>query len=496
MRTLDRYVTRSFLWSFVLLFLVVMSLRVIVDMSINMDEFLKIKVVENGRERDATVQEKTSNIVAYYTNQSVMYIPELGGIIIVISAAFTLGRMNHSNELTAMLASGVSLRRVVLPIIACAVLLDVLIVLDQEYLVPQMADKLVRNRDEAFAKNHYPIRLMTDDNATVWLAKSLRPDDKQMDEAYAIIRTPKKGLLAKVHGPKACWQEVRDDEGKHGGWSIYGSEDQEALLEIRTQYTKEDTFFDINPHQRIPTTEELHLASPDRLLQSLREDVAAEGKELTMVDAAGPAGNHLYRCAMDKQNNVEVRYKLFKPARPDIGRTDNVLENAQFVYRDGDGRAIATFLADRCTWEPAQEGLDGCWKLENGRIFIPTNLTPRDMVLQSSSNWLDYMSTTDLAELISHGRLRDEDAAKLARYTRYTAPIVNVIMLLVGLPFILSRVRDLKASAVMCLLMTASFLVFTYFCQYALTDQPLLAAWMPILVFGPISAVMLDSVKT
>lgn len=488
MRTLDRYVIRSFLWSFLLLFLVVMGLRIIADLSINMDEFLKIP--------NATAQQKMLNIVSYYSNQSVMYIQELGGIIIVISAAFTLGRMNHSNELTAMLASGVSLRRVVLPIIACAVLLDAMIMLDQEYLVPRMADKLVRNRDEAFEKNHYPIRLMTDDNATVWMAKSLRPDDKQMDETYAIIRTPRKSLLAKIHGPKACWQEVRDDEGNHSGWSIYGTEDQEALLEIRTQYSKEDSFFDLNPHQRIPTTEELYLASPDRLLQSLREDVAAEGKELTMVDAAGPAGNHLYRCALDKQNNVEVRYKLFKPARPEIGRTDNTLENAQFVFRDNDGRAIATFLADRCTWESGQEGLDGCWRLENGRIFIPTNLTPRDMVLQSSSNWLDYMSTSDLAELISHGRLRDEDAAKLARYTRYTAPMVNIIMLLVGLPFILSRVRDLKASAVMCLLMTASFLVFTYFCQYTLTDQPLLAAWMPVLVFGPISAVMLDSVKT
>jgi len=118
------------------------------------------------------------------------------------------------------------------------------------------------------------------------------------------------------------------------------------------------------------------------------------------------------------------------------------------------------------------------------------------LVLQGSSRWLDFMSTSALADLIALGRVRNEPAARLTYNTRVTLPIDNIIMLLLGLPFILSRERNIKASAALCLLVTASFLVFVYLCQYTLTDQPLIAAWLPVLIFGPLSVVMLDAVKT
>ena len=40
-----------------------------------------------------------------------------------MAAAFTLARMNHTNELTAMLASGVSLTRVIVPMVISAMLM-------------------------------------------------------------------------------------------------------------------------------------------------------------------------------------------------------------------------------------------------------------------------------------------------------------------------------------------------------------------------------------
>ncbi len=68
-------------------------------------------------------------------------------------------------------------------------------------------------------------------------------------------------------------------------------------------------------------------------------------------------------------------------------------------------------------------------------------------------------------------------------------------MLLLGLPFILSRERNIRASAGMCLLTVMGFFAFVYICQ-SLDISPLLGAWLPILVFGPVSIFMLDSVKT
>src|ERR1035437_9280475 len=121
MRTLDRYIIRSFLYTALLFFIIIISLRVVIDLNFNLDEFLK---------GNASGADKFHNIASYYLYQIPAYVIELGGILIVASAAFTLARMNHSNELTAILASGVSLRRVILPIVICAVGMNVLVVLD------------------------------------------------------------------------------------------------------------------------------------------------------------------------------------------------------------------------------------------------------------------------------------------------------------------------------------------------------------------------------
>ena len=68
-------------------------------------------------------------------------------------------------------------------------------------------------------------------------------------------------------------------------------------------------------------------------------------------------------------------------------------------------------------------------------------------------------------------------------------------MLLVAVPFILSRERNIKASALMTVLMVVIVYIFIYGCRYV-GLSPVVAAWLPILVFGPVSAVMLDAVKT
>jgi len=68
-------------------------------------------------------------------------------------------------------------------------------------------------------------------------------------------------------------------------------------------------------------------------------------------------------------------------------------------------------------------------------------------------------------------------------------------MLLLGLPFILSRERGIKTSAARCLLVVSVFYVSIYVCRYV-GLPPEWAAWLPILTFGPLAMVLMDSVKT
>ena len=89
----------------------------------------------------------------------------------------------------------------------------------------------------------------------------------------------------------------------------------------------------------------------------------------------------------------------------------------------------------------------------------------------------------------------DPSVVQMTRTTRFTDPINNVIMLLLALPFILSRERNLKASTGLCLLMVGAFYSFIYICRY-MGLPPDWAAFVPTILFGSVSVLMLDSVKT
>ena len=174
--------------------------------------------------------------------------------------------------------------------------------------------------------------------------------------------------------------------------------------------------------------------------------------------------------------------------------TSAVLTNPRFSFAVGNSQPIGTFLADSARWIPDQDGR-GHWKLTNGRLFYASDLTKEDLLLRESSKWVQYMSSAQLTGLLKLNRVPDRKRAQMIQHLRVAEPMNNLIMLLLGLPFILSRERNVKASAGLCLLIVGSFYLFIYTSRF-IGLPPAWAAWLPILIFGPISVVMFDTVKT
>ena len=101
----------------------------------------------------------------------------MSGIIPVVAAAFTLMRLSRFNELTAFLAAGVPMRRLVRSILLSALLLNVLLLVDQEYILPGMAPKLMRSHSEIHraAGREFPIGAMKVDQYSVLAAAMYDP---------------------------------------------------------------------------------------------------------------------------------------------------------------------------------------------------------------------------------------------------------------------------------------------------------------------------------
>jgi len=449
-KTLDRYIVRNFLTSVALWFLILMALRIVVDLFVNMDEYVKDAEGVTG---------VFWHIVSYYGYHSLEYFAQLGGVIIVASAAFTLAMMGRTNELTAMLASGVSLHRVVWPIVLCAMLMGGLIVVDQELVIPMpaIARKLALPRDDIRGVGEYKMPFIADGLGSVWRADAFYPAESKLVNPVVFVRDAEYRQLAGIFGQEAHPGELND---RHG-WMITGA----VLLRTRQRDLLWPAVPDSNEIQTVIGPEQLR----------------------TVAESSNPAANAVR--ARDVQYPMLLEAAAFVPASRDAPAR---LQRPRFSFLTDEGRLLGTFLASSATWE----GQRHTWKLQDGMLFCPSDLTKADLVLRRNSGWLDYMSSRQLTELLKLRRVPDPASAMLVKHTRLTEPINNLIMLLLALPFILSRERrDVKASASLCLLMVGTFYAFMHLCRYV-GLPPALAAWLPAMLFGPVSVVMLDSLKT
>jgi len=479
-KTLDKYIVRNFLTTAFLFFVVMMMLRIVSDLFVNIDEWL---------EEEKAFGQKVQYLLSYYGYNSLAYFIELGGVIIVAAAVFTLARMNRSNELTAMLASGVSLHRVTLPIVLCAMVMGGLIILDQELVIPGIAHKLIRRRDETSGKKDFEVRLMADGAGNVWYSRKYSPARKEMASPVVQVRDAEGDVLAAASGKLAHPHRWRG----RTGWLM--TRGRLVRPEGQVLGGQGRAWPSMPNYQRVYSS-----VSPTVLLQQARR---IYHRQKGIYVAVRSIRRYPGVTAQDaRYRGLSVRAKCFRPVWPGPappGRTQapqpgGQLEEPAFTFVDHAGRTLGTFLASSAEWRTDEQG-NGYWQLTDGALFFPSDMTPDNLVLWKSGAWMDYMSTSDLARLISLKRVPDRKTAELIKHIRFTAPISNLVMLLLGLPFILSRERNIKASATLCLLIVGAFFAFLHACRQ-LDMNPLLAAWLPIFVFGPITIIMLDSVKT
>jgi hypothetical protein len=133
-----------------------------------------------------------------------------------------------------------------------------------------------------------------------------------------------------------------------------------------------------------------------------------------------------------------------------------------------------------------------------GDMWITSDLTPEEMAIRQTADWVDLMSTSEINKLIGTGKAPDPAAASMSKHLRIATPVINLVMALVGIPFILSRERNIKASASMTVAMSLSVYVTALLARQfgAAGMDPVLAAWLPVLIFAPVAVWMLDAVKT
>ena len=109
MRLLDRYVIRNFLQAYIYCIAGFLSIWLIFDISDNISTFIDEKF-------------GLALTVKYYATQVPEVFIILLPVALLLALLFSLGRMSRSNEIVSMLTAGVSVPRVLAPLIGIGLL--------------------------------------------------------------------------------------------------------------------------------------------------------------------------------------------------------------------------------------------------------------------------------------------------------------------------------------------------------------------------------------
>jgi lipopolysaccharide export LptBFGC system permease protein LptF len=326
---------------------------------INLDEFTE--------EHQAGVS-ILAKIADFHGYRVPLYFHQLGGVVMSIAAAFTFAILLRNNELTPLVAAGVPLQRLAVPVLMSSVVLVAVWLANSEVVLPAFATKIARHHDDLNLDRQTNVPCVRDDSNTILWAFELNP---------------------------------------RAGW-------------LRGVYLVEPN------EDRKPTT-------------------------LISADSA----------RYDANRGV---WLLERGARWDVG--DAFAGGAL-------GHAIRK--------EPIAE--------------YHFSLTPEQILLRQSAEWADLMSIRQMNGLLQSRNLPNLPAVARARDIRFSQPLLMWILILLAIPFFLTREpTHVLVAGGKALLLTGICFAFTF----TMHSVPYAQLWiaLPVLAFGPAAVLHLANVKT
>ncbi len=135
MSIIDRYLLRQFVRSFVICYVSLAGLYIVFDAFTNLEEFLECADRGGGLWK---------LMGSYYAYKSILFFDRTSGLLALIAATFTLAWLQRHNEMTALMAAGVSRIRIVAPLIVAATLIALLSTANRELVTPRFRDELAK----------------------------------------------------------------------------------------------------------------------------------------------------------------------------------------------------------------------------------------------------------------------------------------------------------------------------------------------------------------
>jgi lipopolysaccharide export system permease protein len=373
MLTIDRYLLRQFLWVLIVLATSFVGLYVVVDMVNSYDE-LSLHASKHGN--------LLGVIATYYGQRSLPFFDLTSSLLILMAAMFSVAAFRRHNEMTALLAAGISKRRIVRSILIASAALTALAVVNREVIIPRIRQQLSYNAQD----------LATD------RVRDIRP----LYDSHSDILIGGQGTI------------------------------------LRSREIDRPTFF-------------------------LPSGLDHYGGQLTAKRAR--------YCEADQ--NHAAGYLL-----TDVAQPANL--SGQPSLKLGDQPVIIT-------------PRDANW-LQPKECFVVSDVDFEQ--LTGGRGGKQFSSTRELIAALRNPSSDYGSGTRVAIHSRFVRPLMDMLVLLLGLPLVLSREnRNPLLAAMLSMIVVGLFMGVTMACRYLgenLTIDPALAAWCPLMIFAPVAAALGD----
>lgn len=200
MTILDRHVTASFLRSYVLLVVLGISIYIFGDLIFNIDEYSENKAL--------SFLEVLGVIADFYGHNLPLYFSQIAGPALALAAAFTFGQMVRTNELTALIAAGLPLQRLAIPVLLTAVGLLLVFVVNREVVIPQFASKIARERDDLIGGRDKGVVLVPDPQGNRLSAERVDLPRRTIEQVNIIVSDPSGKIVECIEADEAVYDDT------------------------------------------------------------------------------------------------------------------------------------------------------------------------------------------------------------------------------------------------------------------------------------------------
>ena len=161
MQLIDRYLLKNFLWATVIFFATFCGLFTVIDAFGNLEEF-----INEGQRSDGLL----AVLAKYYSLRSLVVFDRTAGVVMLVAAMFTLTSLERHNELTALMAAGISRGRLVKPIIGGVIGMTIFVVANREIVIPHFRQRLSITAQDFSGSKGQPVTAQYDHETDLYLS--------------------------------------------------------------------------------------------------------------------------------------------------------------------------------------------------------------------------------------------------------------------------------------------------------------------------------------